>query len=308
MTILYKSDPQRGRAWQALFAQQAPDLPFRIWPDIGDPNDVRYLAAWEPPPDIHKNFPNLQVIFSVGAGIDQFDLTQIPPSIRVVRMVEPGIRAGMMEYVVFATLTLHRHILDYIEAKRAARWNPIDLVDAAQRRIGVMGLGDLGKGVLTHLKAFGFPLYGWSRSPHHIDGVTCLAGAESLPDFLKNCDILICLLPLTPATRGILSRKIFDVLPAGAGLINVGRGGHLRDADLLAALASGQLSGAVLDVFGSEPLPEDHPFWRHPRILMTPHIASMTHVESGGQALLDNIRRHLAGQPMHGLIQRDRGY
>lgn len=308
MTVLYKSDPERGRRWQTLFAEQAPDLSFHIWPDVGDPNDVRYLVAWQPPPDFRGTFPNLQVIFSVGAGIDQFDLTQIPASIAVVRMVEPGIRAAVIEYVVFATLALHRHVLNYVEAQRAARWAPINLVDAAQRRVGVMGLGEMGRAALRHLKAFGFPLYGWSRSPHIIDHVTCFAGGEALPEFLKNCDILICLLPLTAHTEGILSKTVFDALPPGASLINVGRGKHVHDGDLLVALASGQLSGAVLDVFDNEPLPADHPFWHHPRIMMTPHIASMTRSESGGQVLLENIRRHLAGQPMVGLVRHDLGY
>ena len=308
MTLLYSADPERGREWRALFEALAPDVPVQIWPDIGDPQAVRYLAAWTFSPELVRSLPNLEVIFSVGAGVDQFDLAQVPPSVQLVRMVEPAITEGMVEYATFAVLALHRHMLDYREAQRAGRWAPIRLVAAAERRVGVMGLGNLGLAVLDRLKSFGFPLFGWSRSPRRLDGVTCFAGEDGLGDFLAQCNILICLLPLTPQTRGVLDRALFEALPPGAGLINVGRGGHLDEHDLLAALASGQISGAVLDVMNSEPPVADHPFWTHPRILMTPHIASMTHPQSAGRALLENIRRHQAGVPMHGLVDRERGY
>ncbi|MEA1671986.1 glyoxylate/hydroxypyruvate reductase A [Nitrospirillum sp. BR 11163] len=308
MTLLYKSDPERGSAWRALFADQAPDIDFRLWPEVGDPAAVRYLAAWAPTPDVYAGLPNLEILFSVGAGVDQLDLSQVPPSVTVVRMIEPGLTDGMVEYAVFATLALHRHMLDYIDAQRQARWQSIRLMPAATRRVGVMGLGVLGQAVLRRLATFGFPLRGWSRSPHVIDGVDCYAGRDQLPDFLGQCDLLICLLPLTPETRGILCRETFDLLPAGAGLINVGRGGHLVESDLLDALDDGRLSGVVLDVLNSEPPPAAHPFWWHRRILLTPHVASMTRSDTGAAALLDNIRRHQAGQPMQGAIRRDLGY
>lgn len=308
MTLLYSGDPQRGLRWQSLFAEHASDLPFRIWPDIGDPAAVRYLATWQFSKELTGTLPNLQVLFSVGAGIDQFDLTQLPPSLALVRMIEPGITDSMVEYVTMAALMMHRNMLDYANAQRARRWQEIRVLPARERRIGVMGLGNLGQAVLDRLETFGFPLSGWSRSAHSIAGVECYAGATQLSDFLARCDILVCLLPLTGETRGILNSRLFDALPEGAALINVGRGGHLVEADLLAALDSGQLSGAVLDVLNSEPPPPDHPFWRHPRIVLTPHIASMTQAESGGLALLANIRRHQAGEAMEGLVSRDLGY
>jgi len=308
MTLLYHGERERGLKWQALFAEQAPDLPFRLWPDIGDPAEIRYVATWQALPELLVKLPNLRVLFSVGAGVDQFDLTAIPPSIAVVRMIEPGLIEGMVEYVTMATLMLHRHMLDYAEAQRVGRWQEIDVVPAFQRRIGVMGLGNLGQAALGRLKSFGFPLSGWSRSAHAIEGVACFAGEAQLPDFLARSDILICLLPLTGETRGILNRRLFDMLPMGASLINVGRGGHLEEEDLLPALDSGRLSGAVLDVMESEPPRPDHPFWQHPRIIITPHIASQTRAESAGQILLDNVRRHEGGEPMLGLVRRDLGY
>ena len=308
MTILYKSSAERGRVWKALFEEQAPDVAFQTWPDLGDPADVRYLAVWEPSAELLGQLPNLEVLFSVGAGIDQFDLSQIPDHVAVVRMIEPGLTEGMAHYVVMAALALHRNLIDYVDAQRERRWDPIDIVPAAERRIGIMGLGTLANAAIAALRPFGFPLAGWSRSAHSIEGVECYSGAQGLEPFLSRSDILICLLPLTSETHGILSESVFSQLPRGAGLINVGRGGHLVERDLLKALEQGQISGAVLDVLKEEPPAAAHPFWNHPRILLTPHMASNTSAESGGRALLANIRRHQKGEPMTGLIRRELGY
>ena len=308
MTFLYKADPERGAEWARLFAQKAPELPFRLWPDIGDPADVRYLAAWEPPDDLAQRFPNLDILFSVGAGVDQFDVSRLPPDLPVVRMVEPGIVDGMVEYVTLATLALHRDLIDYIAQQRARVWEPIRLRSAAGRRVGVLGLGMLGSAVLEKLRGFGFDCAGWSRSPRALDGVRCFAGAGALPDFLARTDILGCLLPLSDATRGILNRELFARLPKGAALINAGRGGHLVEADLITALDSGHLSAAVLDVAEAEPPTPDYPFWTHPRILLTPHVASMTQPDTAVSVVLDNIRRHQSGEPLRGLVDRARGY
>ncbi|MDB5447901.1 MAG: glyoxylate/hydroxypyruvate reductase [Phenylobacterium sp.] len=308
MSVLYKADRSRGLEWQALFASLAPEIDFRLWPDVGEPEDIRYLAAWQAPPDVIATLPDLEVLFSTGAGVDQFDLASLPPRVSLVRLIDPGIITGMVEYAVMAALALHRALPDYLAAQRAADWRPIRSIPAARRRIGVMGLGELGQAVLQALAPFGFPLLGWSRSERLIEGVQCFAGDGGLPAFLGQCDILICLLPLTAQTRGILCRETLAQLPAGAGLVNVGRGGHLVEADLLAALERGQVSAAVLDVLGQEPPPPDHPFFSHPKILLTPHVAAMTHPESAAQVVLANIRRHEAGQPMYGLVTRDRGY
>jgi len=308
MTILYKADPERGLIWQAIFAECAPDLPFRIWPDIGDPAAVRYLVAWQPPDDFLALLPNLQVIFSVGAGVDQFDLRSLPPQIPLVRMIEPNLVEGMVQYVVMSILATHRHLINYIGDQRRRQWKQIRLVPASQRRIGVMGLGVLGRSALERLRNFGFPLAGWSRSQQVIEGVSCFVGLEQFYDFLSVCDILVCLLPLTPETRGILNRRSFDAMPRGATVINVGRGAHLVDNDLLDALESGQISSAVLDVVSTEPLPKNHAFWEHPGILITPHIASMTQPETAAYVLLDNIRCHQTGGLIKGRVDANRGY
>ncbi|MDA9546183.1 2-hydroxyacid dehydrogenase [Bradyrhizobium sp. CCBAU 45321] len=308
MTVLYKANMVRGAEWARFFAERAPDVPFRLWPDIGDPAAVRYLVAWVPPDDIATTFPNLELVFSVGAGVDQFDTTTVPAHIPLVRMLEPGIAETMVEYVTMAVLALHRDLLDFISQQRQQVWREIRITPARRRRVGVVGLGQLGQVVLERLKTFGFPLLGWNRSPREIEGVTCYAGADALPEFLAQADILVCLLPLTDQTRGILNAELFARLPRGAGLVNVGRGPHLVEADLLAVLDSGALSGAVLDVTDPEPLPAGHPFWSHPRILLTPHNASMTTPDTAVDFVLDVIARHRRGEELPGLVDRKRGY
>ena len=308
MTVLYKANMVRGEEWARFFAERAPDMPFRLWPDIGDPVDVRYLVTWVPPDDIATTFPNIELVFSVGAGVDQFDASKLPPHIPLLRMLEPGIAETMVEYVTMAVLALHRDLLHFINQQKQQVWREIRITPAKRRRVGVMGLGQLGQAVLERLRAFGFPLSGWNRSPREIDGVTSYAGPDALPKFLGQSDILICLLPLTDETRGILNADLFARLPRGALLVNVGRGPHLVDADLLAALDSGALSGAVLDVTDPEPLPSGHPFWSHPRILLTPHNAAMTAPDTAVDFVLDVIARHRRGEELPGRVDRTRGY
>lgn len=308
MSFVYKADPTRGAEWARLFRERMPGLPFHVWPETGDPAAVRFLATWRPSADVASLFPNLELLFSSGAGVDQFDMAALPPGLALVRMVEPGIVNAMVEYATLSVLALHRDFPAYREQQRAAAWKEIRVRPASERRVGVMGLGVLGRAVLERLSAFGFALSGWGRSARSIPGVACRAGPEALPGFLAGCDILVCLLPLTPETRGILDRRLFAALPRGAGLVNVGRGAHLVADDLLAALEEGQVSAALLDVADPEPLPPEHPFWRHPRIWLTPHIASQTQPETAVEAVVANLRRHARGGPLVGVVDRGRGY
>lgn len=308
MSFLYKADPVRGAAWAQLFARDMPELPFQMWPGSGDPREVRYMAAWLPPSDLATRFPNLEVLFSTGAGTDHIDFSVIPDTLPVVRMVESGIIGGMVEYVSLAVLSIHRDWRTYIEQQRAGAWETRRVHGASSRRVGVLGLGLLGRAVLESLRGFGFACAGWSRSQQEIEGVNCHAGPDGLQDLLARADILICLLPLTGETRGILAKPLFERLPQGAAVINVGRGGHLVQDDLLEALDAGQLSCAILDVCEPEPLPRDHRFWTHPKVTLTPHIASMTQPETAVAAVIENLRRHRQGLPMTGLVDRRRGY
>ncbi|CAM3445456.1 glyoxylate/hydroxypyruvate reductase A [Rouxiella silvae] len=314
-TLLYKSEPQRGKYWQHILADLAPQIRFIHWTDLdfsqGDPAvfaEVDYLVAWEPPEKIAQRLPQLKVLFSVGAGVDQFDLKQLPPTLPVVRMIEPGLTQGMVEYVTFATLALHRDMPLYLQQQTRGEWRRHPVASASKRRVGVMGLGELGQATLKALINFGFECHGWSRSGNTPQGVTGWAGVEQLPAFLSRCDILICLLPLTPQTRGMLNAALFAQLPAGAALIQTGRGQQLVAEDLLAALDSGQLRAAVLDVTDPEPLPADDALWSHPGVWITPHIASQTQPETAVGALLDNVQRFEQGLPMQGEIDKTKGY
>ena len=309
MTLLIKTDIDRGNAWAEALAANYPELKTVNWPFKGDPAEIDYALVWQPPKGELKRYPNLKAIFSVGAGIDHLASDpDLPAGVPVVRMVEPGLTAGMSEYVVLAVLNHHRFMLDYAAQRRARVWEEIPQLPAEARQVGILGLGVLGRDAAEKLKPFGFRLAGWSRSPKSITGVTCFHGSGGLDAFLGGTDILVCLLPLTAETTGILNGETFARLPPGAAVINVGRGKQLVEADLLAALDSGQIGGATLDVFQNEPLPEDHPFWAHPRVFMTPHIASMTVPQSAVRAVVANIQRLESGEALQHVVDLKRGY
>lgn len=309
MALLIKTDIDRGNAWAEALAENYPELEVHTWPYDGDPARIDYALVWQPPRGELKRYPNLKAIFSVGAGIDHLASDpDLPEGVPVVRMVEPGLTAGMSEYVVWAVMNHHRFMLDYAAQRREKVWEEIPQIAAEARQVGILGLGVLGRDALDKLKPFGFKLAGWSRSPKSITGVTCFHGSAGLEEFLAATDILVCLLPLTAETADILNKDLFARLPVGAAVINVGRGGQLVEEDLVEALDSGQLSGATLDVFRQEPLPEDHPFWEHPRVIMTPHIASMTIPSSAVRAVVANIQRLEAGEALQHVVDLKRGY
>ncbi|MGE5271897.1 MAG: 2-hydroxyacid dehydrogenase [Thiohalocapsa sp.] len=309
MAILFRSTLAATARWRPLLADLLPGHEIRTWPEVGDKAAIEYALVWQPEPGLLAGLPNLKLIFGLGAGIDHLlrDPT-LPRDVPIVRLVDPYMTDAMSEYVVLSVLRLHRQDLDYLAQQRAAVWQEREQKNAGERPVGILGFGTLGRDAGRKLQALGFPVAGWSRGPHDVAGFRTHAGPAGLDALLAESEILVCLLPLTAATAGILNAGNFARLPPGAGLVNAGRGGHLVEADLITALDAGRLSGAVLDVFHDEPLPPDHPFWRHPRIIVTPHIAAETHPPTAAPIIRDAIRNFEAGLPVANLVDLARGY
>jgi glyoxylate/hydroxypyruvate reductase A len=306
--ILFHSTSDSAARWRASLAELMPELEFRAWPEIGDRGDVEYALVWKPPAGMLAGLPRLRVIASLGAGIDHVFLYPDLPDVPVVRLVDPHMVAAMSEYVATHVLRLHRQDLAYTAQARRGEWRELRQPNADERRVGILGLGEMGAAAARRLQGLGFDVGGWSRRPKDLPGIRCHAGASGLREMLARTDILVCLLPLTPETDGILDAKLFAQMPRGAMLLNAGRGAHLVEEDLIPALDAGQLSAAVLDVFRQEPLPADHPFWRDERIHVTPHIAAATNPRTAALAVAETFRRAREGLPLLNVVDRGAGY
>jgi glyoxylate/hydroxypyruvate reductase A len=309
MALLFYSSVDSAARWRARLAQLSSEIEVRIWPEIGDPAAIDYALVWRPPPGLLASLPNLKLILSLGAGIDHLlGDPRLPRGVPIVRLVDPYLIAAMSEYVVLQVMRLHRQDLDYRAQQQSGVWRELPQKNAGERPVGILGFGAIGQDAAQKLAGLGFPVSGWTRQPQQIAGFRTYAGISGLPRLLAGSEILVCLLPLTGETQGILSARTFDLLPEGAGLVNAGRGAHLVEEDLIPALDRGQLSAAALDVFRDEPLPPGHPFWRHPRILITPHIAGVTNPVTAAPIILDNIRRCEEGRALLHRVDPARGY
>ena len=310
MTLIFKSNADSWADWRQHLNEAAPDLACRDWDDPGDDDAVEFALVWKPPfGELRRRFKNLKAIFSLGAGVDHLlGDRDLPVGVPIVRMVEPELTRGMTEYVVLHVLRYHRAVPTLEDQQRRGVWHALATPTAPKRRVGIMGLGVIGQDSLRVLSALGFALSGWSRTAKSIPGVICHHGPEGLSAFLAEVEILVCLLPYTIDTDNILNRDVFDRLPRGAYLINAGRGGLQDEDDILAALESGQLAGATLDVFREEPLPAGHAFWDHPNVTITPHNAGTAQAWSGAGEVVANIRRIRDGAAPQNIADPAAGY
>lgn len=287
--------------WAAEFARQIPELPIRFWPDNGAVNEVEYLAFMHPNFNELPAFPNLKAMFSRAAGVD--DIVKHPklPKVPLGKVEPPGGDPMMTEYVVMHVLRLHRDMPGYQAAQARREWLRVPIARPEQRRVGFLGFGMMAKAPALVLKSLGFPVSAWVRSPRPGAEVPIFHGPDQLAPFLAQTDIAVCLLPLTPETEGIFCARTFAMMPRGAMLVNVGRGKHVVDKDLIAALDSGQLSYAALDALFPEPLPPESPLWAHPKVTVMPHIARRPTVAQLVTEVVANIRSLEAGR---GLLQQ----
>jgi glyoxylate/hydroxypyruvate reductase len=252
---------------------------------------------------------NLQLIQSLWAGVDRLlsDPT-LPADVPVVRLIDPNLTQAMTECALACVLLLHRQLPAYARQQALRAWKKLPQPLAQERRVGVLGLGQLGRAVAQTLASLSFDLGAWGASPHTVERVKTWSGRTGLPSLLERTDILINLLPLTPETSGILDARLFGRLPKGASIINLARGSHLKENDLLEALAHGQISYAILDVFEDEPLPPKHPFWSHPRITVLPHVAAVTDINTAARIAVENVKEFRAGRMPAPLVDRAKGY
>jgi glyoxylate/hydroxypyruvate reductase A len=302
-----------SKSWEARFRALAPRRDIRIWPELGDPADIAYACAWQAPRRLLATLPNLQAVFSLGAGVDHLIADPALPDVAVVRIVDPDLTMRMTEYVVLHALMHHRRQRLYDAQQRERRWLEHEQPPASAVAVGVMGLGVLGCDAAGALSRLGFRTAGWSRTPKALHGIETFHGSEGLDGFLRRTEILVCLLPATPATRGILRLELLrklerDGAAGGACLINAGRGALQVDADILAALDEGLLAWATLDVFPTEPLPAPSPLWAHPRVTVTPHNAATSDPGALVANVLRQIERFEAGRPLEHVVDRAVGY
>lgn len=308
MALLFSIDPEHPGDFSAEIRRRLPDRDVYAYPQIEDPAQVSYLVGYSLPENLFQNLPSLKVVFSSGAGADALLARSDLPDVPVVRMVDPDLTSLVSEFAVAQVLAWHRDLWTYRRQQDAAEWNPLPLRVARDRRVAVLGLGAIGMQVVKQLTVLGFDLVGWSRTPKDLEGVPTFAGPEGLRRTLERADILVSVLPLTSATRRLLNRAVLEILPRGAIVINVGRGPVLDEADLLALLKEGHLRGASLDVFETEPLPETHPLWRHPNVVVTPHVAGAIHAAAMADLVATQIKRFESGLALQHVVNRAAGY
>ena len=300
--------PDRDAAEMARHIRdQDPGIDLRIWPALGDASEIAFVLAWKPPSDLFQRLPHLKAVSSLGAGVDALVANpEIPASVEIGRLAGPRLAANMAAYLVAVVVARWKRLPQFIEDQQHSRWR--QWAPESPPTVGLLGMGNMARRAAAAFAEVGFPLHGYSNSGRGPDGVTMHSGAGGLSEIARACDFLINLLPLTGETRDILDGSLFKTMPENSTLINVGRGEHLVEEDLIEALQNDRPACAVLDVFRQEPLPGDHPFWMHPRIFITPHCASITLTVEAAELVVESYRRVLSGKSPLGAVDRERGY
>lgn len=304
--LLYRSDGATAE-WEAAFRAALPQAQVTAW--VEGAADCDYAVVWAPPAELVAALQDVKAIFLMGAGVDAIlKFGDALPPAPIIRLGDAGMGIQMAEYVLHAVLRSFRRFDDYDRQLRLGVWKPLPAYDAADFTVGVLGLGQLGVRVIDALRPFGFPLRGWSRNAKSLAGVDCFDGMANLDDFLRGTRVLVCLLPLTPETENLLDHARLALLAKGGVVINVARGAHIVDADLLALIRAGHLAGATLDVFRTEPLPLDHPFWGEPRVTITPHISALTLVDESARQIAGKMQALARGETVGDIVDREKGY
>ena len=309
MAILALTSPLPAEPYLQALRRAAPDI--RVWgeADAHDPAQVEAILAWRMPDGVLPRYPSLRVLASIGAGVDKLlAAADLPANVMVTRVVDPGQGVEIAQYTVAVTLGFTRGLGVYAAQQAARVWRRHPVRAAAQCRVGVLGMGEVGRAIASAFAPLGYPVAGWSRRPREVMGVDSFAGADALQAFLARSNVLVCALPLTAETRGLLNRATLTQLPRGAFVVNIGRGENLAEADLRALLDEGHLGGAALDVFEREPIPADNWVWRHPRVVATPHIAAQASFDTVAAQCIDALRRARDGRAQLFGVDRNAGY
>lgn len=306
IVIVHPQADARER-WVAVLSARLPAAEVRAWP--ADWAQADFAVGWNPPANFFERIRIARAFFSAGAGVDHLlRHPGLPAALPVIRLEDAGMGVQMAEYCCLEVLRVFRRQAGYERQQRERVWRELEPPPRERFEVGVFGMGVLGAAVAKALRGFGLPVIGYTRTPRSVEGVECVSGESALPGFLGRCSALILLAPLTAETDGFFDRGRLAMLARGAWLINVARGALVVDEDLIEAIDAGRLAGATLDVFRTEPLPGDHPFWRHPSIRITPHVSAITSIEESAVQIADNVARLLRGEPPRGLVDRIRGY
>jgi glyoxylate/hydroxypyruvate reductase len=308
MSVLLIFNQKPSEEWQQKLSELLPETKVEVYPDVENPNDVEFIATWKPHVGYINEFPNLKVVQSVGAGIDHLLHTPIPENIKVTRIVDPALKQDMFEHVLACVMASMKKLMHYQQNQFDKKWEPTVYKSINETTITILGLGEIGKLVAEKLIAVGFKVKGWSNSKKEISGLSSFSGQSELKSALSDSDFIVNILPLTKETEGILNQHFFELCSDNTVLINVGRGAHLVEDDLLKAIEKSKIAEAYLDVFKEEPLPTTHPFWADKHVFATPHIASITNANTALQQVADNYGNMKSDKVLLNQVSLKRGY